>query len=52
MLPHIITVEHGKSRTIKSVRDGEDMNLLCEMIDNSKDSIVTIGGVKACDEVD
>ena len=52
VLPHVVAVEHGKSGAIKSVGDGEGMNLLGETIDDGKDSVITIGGVKACDEVD
>ena len=52
MFPHIVAVEHGKSRAVKSVGDGKGVNLLSETIYDGKDSIVTIGEVKACDEVD
>ena len=52
MLPHIVAVEHGKSRAVKGVEDREGMNLLSETINYSEDSIVTIGEVKACDEFD
>ena len=52
MLPHVVVVEHGKSGAVKGVRDGEGMNLLGEAINDDKNCIVTIGEVKACDEVD
>ena len=52
VFPHIVAVEHGKSRAVKGVGNGEGVNLLCKTIDNGKDSVVTIGGVKACNEVD
>ena len=51
MFPHVIVVEHGKSGAIESVGDGEGVNLLGETIDDGENSVVTIGGVKACDEV-
>ena len=52
MFPHVIAVEHGKSGAVKSVGDGEGVNLLSETIDDGENSVVTIGGVKACDKVD
>ena len=51
VLPHIVTVEHGKSETVKSVGDGKSMNLLGKTINASKNSIITIGEVKACNEI-
>ena len=51
MFPYVIAVEHGKSGAVESVEDGEGMNLFGETIDYDENSVVTIGEVKACDEV-
>ena len=52
VLPHVVAVEHGKSGAIESVGDGKGVNLLGKTIDDGENSVITIGGVKACDEVD
>ena len=51
MLQYVVVVEHDESGAVKSVRDGENVNLLGKVIDYGENCVVTIGGVKVYDEV-